>query len=80
MAYKKGDNWVICDRCGFKVYRSACGTEWTGLLVCKKCFEPRHPQLLIPIQRFDKQWVEEARPRREDIFIDPQNPVTGDDL
>lgn len=80
MAYKKGDNWVICDRCGFKVYRSECKTEWNGLLTCRKCFEPRHPQELIPPSRFDKQWVDEPRPRRQDTFIDPENPVTRDDL
>lgn len=80
MPYKKGDYWVICDRCGFKEYRSDCKTEWNGLLVCSACYEPRHPQDLHPPVVFDKQWVDEARPRRPDAFIDPENPVTGDDL
>lgn len=42
-----GDWNAICDRCGFKYKASALKEEWTGWMVCDKCWEPRHPQDLI---------------------------------
>lgn len=42
--YKAGDNWCECPRCGFDYYASELKKEWTGKYVCKKCWEPRHPQ------------------------------------
>ena len=39
-----GDWAVICDRCGFKFKASQLKQEWTGLMVCTKCYEERHPQ------------------------------------
>ena len=59
--YIHGDHNVICGRCGFKVKRSECLKEWTGLLVCKKCYEPRHPQDFVKA-RADKQSVRDPRP------------------
>ena len=42
--YKHGDWNAICDRCGFKYKASKLREEWTGFMVCKECYEPRHPQ------------------------------------
>lgn len=42
--YKPGDWNAICDRCGFKFKASDLRLEWTGLRVCEKDFELRHPQ------------------------------------
>lgn len=42
--YKHGDWNAICDRCGEKLKASKLKLEWTGLRVCKKCWEPRHEQ------------------------------------
>lgn len=42
--YKPGDWNAICDRCGFKFKASELKLEWTGLRVCEKDFELRHPQ------------------------------------
>ncbi len=39
-----GNYNAICDRCGFKYKASKLKEEWTGFMVCKSCFEPRHPQ------------------------------------
>ena len=36
---------AICDRCGFEIAYLALKTEWTGLRVCKQCFDAKHPQL-----------------------------------
>ena len=38
---------AICDRCGFEYKASELKEEWTGNLVCKHCWEPRHPQEFI---------------------------------
>lgn len=70
MGYIPGDPWAICQRCGFKVRLSTIRPEWTGLRVCRKCWDPRHPQL-------DVQAVEEriarmdALPEPPDVFIGP---------
>ena len=42
--YRAGDNWVICDRCGFAIYGSQAKTTWDGLVVCPEDWEPRHEQ------------------------------------
>ena len=36
-----------CHRCGFWFPSTEIRKEWTGLYVCKKDWEPRHPQTLI---------------------------------
>ena len=44
-------NWkVACHRCGFWFPSNEIKRDWTGLLVCKKDFETRHPQTLINIR------------------------------
>lgn len=62
--WKSGDHLVICDFCGFKYLRSECRMTWENWLVCKTCWEPRHPQDITPPSRVDRQWVEEPRDRK----------------
>ena len=38
-----------CHRCGFWYPSTEIRQEWTGLSVCSKCWEPRHPQTLIKV-------------------------------
>lgn len=38
-----------CHRCGFWFPSTEIRQEWTGLSVCGKCWEPRHPQTLIKV-------------------------------
>lgn len=67
LEYRDGDHRAICDRCGFKYYASQLTLEWTGLRVCHKCWEPRHPQDFvrgIP----DKQTPPWTRPQPPDVF------------
>lgn len=52
--YVKGQWNVICQRCGFKHKSGNIRKEWTGLMVCKSCWEPRHPQDFVT-GRADKQ-------------------------
>lgn len=35
---------AICDRCGRKFKNVDLKEEWNGLIVCRTCYEPRHPQ------------------------------------
>lgn len=39
-----------CQRCGWTFPSGEIKTEWTGLHVCKNCWEPKHPQLMIKIR------------------------------
>jgi len=42
--------------------------EWTGVIVCKSCWEPRHPQDFVK-GREEDQAVTDPRPEPADIFI-----------
>lgn len=45
-----GKGWKFgCHRCGFWYPSTEIKKEWTGALVCQKCYEPRHEQTLIKI-------------------------------
>lgn len=63
--YKSGDWNAICDRCGFKFKASELKLEWTGLRVCEKDFELRHPQDFLRA-RVDKISVPWTRPEFDD--------------
>jgi hypothetical protein len=77
--YRAGDHYKICDVCGFKVRASETRKRWDGLIVCLPDWEPRHPQDLVR-GKVDRQNVTDPRPESADVFIDPENPVTADDL
>jgi hypothetical protein len=34
---------AICDRCGDKMKYLELKLEWTGLMVCEECFDPKDP-------------------------------------
>jgi len=40
---------MACHRCGFWFPSTEIKKEWTGLYVCKKDYESRHPQTLIKV-------------------------------
>jgi hypothetical protein len=42
--YKEGTWNALCDRCSFKYKADELKKEWTGLMVCPRCWEPRHEQ------------------------------------
>lgn len=65
--YVDGKWNAICDRCGFKYKNTDLKKEWTGLMVCKKCWEPRHPQTLIhiPQEQINTPW---ARPDPDNTY------------
>lgn len=65
--YEPGRWNVICDRCGFKMKNTQLRLEWTGLRVCRKCWEPKHPQESVQ-GRVDKQTPPWTRPESADSF------------
>ncbi len=72
---------VQCDRCGFWMKSGALRLEWTGLRVCDKCLDYRHPQEFMQ-GKADRQAPPWARPATEGPDITPETgtPVTEDDL
>ena len=63
--YFKLRRWnAICDRCGFKFKNNELMLEWTGLRVCKDCWDPYPPQLRVRA-KIDKQTVPWSRPDTE---------------
>lgn len=77
MAYKK-DNWIICDRCGFKVRASVARETWDGLLVCPADWEARHPQDKELYLRTEKIVPNKVRTEPTDTFITTK--ITAEDL
>ena len=41
--WKEGGHWVICDRTGMAIRAEDAKEEWTGAVVAKEVWEPRHP-------------------------------------
>ena len=63
MSYFKPGCWnVICDRCGFEYKSDELRKEWNGLMVCKPCWEPRHPMDLMRA----RQEQDNAKARRDE--------------
>lgn len=42
--WQAGNHWAECQRCGFEYRQKELKKEWTNLIVCPDCYEPRHPQ------------------------------------
>jgi len=57
-----------CDRCGFEFRHWDTVKEWTGLFVCRECYDQRHPQDYVKGKK-DRQRVTEPRPEHPDTFI-----------
>ncbi len=73
-----GDYRVICDRSGFKAWRSECRKEWNGRLVLKRFWWRRNPLDFPPV--IPTPYVpEDQRPEGTDNFV-ADNEITADDL
>lgn len=72
MSHKQASNErnAICDRCGFKFKHFELKKEWTGLMVCKPCWEPRNEQDFLRVTNPEKapEWT---RPRPTDVESGP---------
>lgn len=79
-AWKSGDPWQVCDRCGEQHRRSWMAKEWTGLIVCRStCLDPRPYEMTPPNVWPEGVAIPDARPNPDPIFLSPGD-VTGDDL
>jgi hypothetical protein len=79
MAYRHGDALGLCQRCGFKYHLSELRKEWTGKLVCRGCFDPRHPQEFVRAMPDNQRPRRQPSPEPDDVFLSA-NEVTVDDL
>ena len=80
--YFKLGSWnAICDRCGQQHKAEQLRREWTGLRVCRSCWEPRHPQETLRAKP-DRQAPPWTRPQQDGIDVSPGsgNEVTASDL
>jgi len=66
--YKPGDWNAICEVCGQKFKASKLKRRWDGLLVCKRDWEPRHPQDFVRGVK-DKQSVPFTRKETPDSVV-----------
>lgn len=72
-----GDFWVVCDRCGLDYRRSQTKLEWTGLLVCNDCWEPRHPQDFVRAIKDTVAPETDSRPVPTPVYVDTSDWETG---
>lgn len=70
-----------CQRCGREFKSDAIRREWTGLRVCKDCWEPRNKQESLR-GKADRQAPPWTSPKQPEIDVSPGsgNEVTSDDL
>lgn len=72
MPYRPGDNYVICDLSGHKIYMSDSVKTWDGLRVDKRYWYPRHPQLDVRAIPERSMAVIDGRPEQPDVFVGSQ--------
>lgn len=70
--------WGLCDRCAFKRRLRSLRKEWTNLMVCAECFDPRPAELTPPRVGPEGVPLKNARPDPGDLL--GPNTTTPDDL
>jgi hypothetical protein len=79
MSYIAGDGYFCCDRCGSQRRWSERRKEWTNLIVCPECLDPRPAELSPPDVRAEGLPIRDARPEPDAIELEP-NDVTREDI
>jgi hypothetical protein len=70
----------VCQRCGFIVEpHTRLRKEWTNLLVCRECWDPKPSDLSPPRIRPEGLPVRNPSPEPEPIFRE-EGELGGDDL
>jgi hypothetical protein len=70
MGFASGkDAYGISDRSGFRYRLRDMRKEWTGALVGKDEFEPKHPQLTPRRHKPDPQALKDPRPDRKEPVV-----------
>lgn len=79
--FRLGSWKAICDRCGAQRHAEGLRKEWTGLRVCRECWEPRHPQdrLKGKADRQAPPWTR-PEPPEIDVSVGSGNEVEPGDL
>lgn len=77
---RPGDFLRTCDRSGFTVWASETVKEWTGAIVHKDFYEPRHPQDTIRVRRREDMRMPDPRPEPVTIFTGPLITEIDDDI
>jgi hypothetical protein len=74
--YVAGTHLACCDRCGFNFRSNQIKLEWTGLRVCRDCWEPRNEQDFVQgiADRQAPPWV---RPEPDPVDV---GVITPEDL
>lgn len=67
----------ICERCDERVLLYTLREEWTGLMVCRNCFDHRHPQERV--RGVPERVLRNPLPEPPDVFIEP-TAITPADL
>lgn len=76
--YIPGRPWASCDRCAFNLRLDELRDEWTGLRVCRDCYDPR-PRDLDPPRIYPEGLpIPGARPDLGDTL--GENTTTAADL
>ena len=75
--YIPGDHLMVCDECGLTYRRSEVKKRWDGAMVCKKDWEPKHPQENVRV-RVDRVAVDHARPEGSKGNLIPSAYTVGD--
>ena len=74
MSVASGKNsYGISDRSGFRYRLRDMRKEWTGALVGKDEYEPKHPQLYAPRNVADPQALRDPRPDQPEalqVYVD----------
>lgn len=76
--YIAGDSYRMCDRCGLQRRVSTTSKEWTGLIVCRDCRDPRPSELTAPIVGPEGLPISDSRPDSQ-TFVEI-NEVQPEDL
>jgi hypothetical protein len=61
---------AVCDRCGFIFRHAELRKEWTSLLVCSECHDPRPPELDPPRIWPEGLPIKNPRPEQPDIELE----------
>lgn len=75
--YIAGEPYKNCDRCGLDKRAVETRKEWTGLIVCNECWDPKHPQLAVRGRRERRHPAPSPEP--DDVFLSA-NEITAGDL
>lgn len=65
-----GTHNALCDRCQRKYKANQLKKEWTGWMVCDRCWEPRHPQEFLRGRKENEsvQWTRPDIVGTEDVI------------